>query len=74
MICIDEKPIKKHLINAGIYIINPEVLETMEDNKSIDMTDIIQNHTKTKSVGIFPLHEQWLDIGNHENYEKAQKE
>ena len=28
---------------------------------------------KNKSVGIFPIHEQWLDIGNHKDYEKTQR-
>ena len=28
---------------------------------------------KNNNVGIFPMHEQWLDIGSHANYEKAKK-
>ena len=37
------------------------------------MTDLIEKNIKENSVGIFPLHEQWLDIGNHKDYEKAQE-
>jgi NDP-sugar pyrophosphorylase family protein len=70
---IVEKPIKKYLINAGIYIINPVLLNDLQDNTAINMTDIIENNIKNKSVGIFPIHEQWLDIGNHKDYEKTQK-
>ena len=70
---IVEKPIKKYLINAGIYIINPVLLNDLKDNTAINMTDIIENNIKNKSVGIFPIHEQWLDIGNHKDYEKTQR-
>ena len=70
---IVEKPIKKYLINAGIYILNPELLNDLQDNTVINMTDIIAKNIKKDSVGIFPLHEQWLDIGSHKDYEKAQK-
>ena len=70
---IIEKPIKKYLINAGIYIINPELLNEIKDNTLVNMTDLIEKNIKENSVGIFPLHEQWLDIGNHKDYEKAQE-
>jgi len=70
---IVEKPIKKYLINAGIYIINPVLLNDLQDNTAINMTEIIENNIKNKSVGIFPIHEQWLDIGNHKDYEKTKK-
>jgi len=70
---IVEKPIKKYLINAGIYIVNSNVIKSLKSNTSIDMTDIIEKYIKTNDVGIFPMHEQWLDIGSHENYTKARK-
>ena len=38
-----------------------------------NMTDIIEDNIKKNNVAVFPLHEQWLDIGDHENYKKAQK-
>ncbi len=70
---IAEKPIKKYLINAGIYIVSPDVIKSLKSNTSINMTDIIKKYIKTNNVGIFPMHEQWLDIGSHENYKKARK-
>lgn len=70
---IIEKPIKKYLINAGIYIINPSVIKSLKSNTPINMTDIIEKYIKNNDVGIFPMHEQWLDIGSHENYKKARK-
>ena len=73
LINIVEKPVKKYLINAGIYIINPNVIQNLDENTTINMTDIISSYIKKNAVGIFPMHEQWLDIGNHENYKKARE-
>ena len=70
---IEEKPLKKFLINAGIYVVNPEVINKLEFNKRTDMTDIITDAIHSERVEIFPMHEKWLDIGDHENYKKAKK-
>ncbi|MEC8996757.1 MAG: nucleotidyltransferase family protein [Pseudomonadota bacterium] len=72
IIDIEEKPIKKYLINAGIYVIEPSVIKEMKKNLKIDMTTLVKKYIKQKEVAVFPLHEFWIDIGNHEDYEKAQ--
>lgn len=68
---IKEKPISKHLINAGIYIIDPIVLKNMKKNERIDMTELLDLYIESNSVGIYPLHESWIDIGNPDDYDKA---
>ena len=73
LVNIAEKPLKKYLINAGIYVVNPNIINDLEYNKRIDMTDIITKAIKNTNVGSFPMLEQWLDIGSHANYEKAKK-
>ena len=73
LINLEEKPTKKFFINAGVYVINNSILSRLKSNKFINMTDIIEKNIKNNNVAVFPLHEQWLDIGDHENYKKAQK-
>ena len=73
LVNIIEKPLKKYLINAGIYVVNPIIINNLQYNKKIDMTDIISDAINQNNVGIFPMHEQWIDIGSHESYEKAKK-
>ena len=73
LVNIIEKPLKKYLINAGIYVVNPVIINNLQYNKKIDMTDIISDAINNNNVGIFPMHEQWIDIGSHESYEKAKK-
>ena len=70
---IEEKPLKSFLINAGIYVVEQKIIDKMEKGGAIDMTSLIDEYLKKKSVSVFPLHEHWLDIGNPENLKKAQE-
>lgn len=68
-----EKPTFNYFVNAGVYVLNPEMIETANSHKKIDMPDIIQMEIdKNNTVGIYPLHEYWLDVGRPEDFEKAQ--
>ena len=69
---IEEKPVNRYLINAGIYIIDQKVVKKMKDKGKIDMTDLISLYVKENKVSVFPLHESWIDIGNHDDYKRAQ--
>lgn len=69
---IDEKPVQKFFINAGIYLLEPEVLEEVSENRYLDMPDLFKILLeKKKLTSIFPIHEYWLDIGRIEDYKKA---
>jgi dTDP-glucose pyrophosphorylase len=72
---LEEKPIHRFFINAGIYVINPEVLESVAKNIRLDMPTMLQERINNGcSVGMFPIHEYWLDIGRHEDYARAQQD
>ncbi len=70
---IVEKPIHKFFINAGIYVLNPSILNSVEKNVIIDMPDLLQREVESgKKISMYPLHEYWLDIGRMEDYISAQ--
>jgi dTDP-glucose pyrophosphorylase/predicted transcriptional regulator len=72
---IEEKPTQSFFINAGIYVVNPFLLQTIKDNTYIDMPNFINNLlNKNVSIGAFPIHEYWMDIGQMHQYEKAQND
>lgn len=60
-----EKPQMSFFTNTGCYIVEPEVLEELEDNEAIDFPDIIKKYKKGgKKVGVYPIREKaWLDMG-----------
>ena len=72
---IEEKPVYKFFVSAGIYMLNPECIDYIPKNEFYDMPtlfeDLIKDNKKTFS---FPIREYWLDIGRIEEYEKAQIE
>jgi len=69
---IEEKPMHKFFINAGIYVLNPKILTMIEPNRFTDMPDLLQKViNKGGCVSSFPIHEYWLDIGHIKEYELA---
>ena len=72
---INEKPQYNFLINAGLYIVNPEILSIIPDNKIYHMTDLIADVKNAgKKVGVYPIDDDsWIDIGQWAEYKKAVK-
>ena len=71
---IAEKPVYKSTINAGIYILNSEIIHMISNNKYLDMPDLLNKALAIKkNIGVFPIHEDWLDIGRLSDYEKAKQ-
>lgn len=72
---IREKPSYTYFVNTGVYIVNPEVLDQIPNNQFHDMPDVVTSLlTQGRRVSSFPVHEYWLDIGNHDHYAQAQKD
>jgi dTDP-glucose pyrophosphorylase/CBS domain-containing protein len=59
-----EKPMYEFQVNAGVYILNPKLIEKIPC-EFYNMTDLVDDLLDSKSaVGVFPIHENWKDIGN----------
>lgn len=70
-----EKPVQRFFINAGIYLLSPELVKSVERGVRIDMPTLLEQQiAKGKDVNMFPVHEYWLDIGRMEDFHKAQSE
>jgi len=70
---IEEKPNIKTTILAGIYIFKPEILDLIPDNTMYNMDKLIMDMlTKDLPISHYPILEYWLDIGQVDDYEKAQ--
>lgn len=71
---ITEKPIEESYVNAGIYVFKNDVIKLVKKNKKFEMPALFRKikNKKFKTI-IFPMFENWLDIGDAKEYEKAQK-
>ena len=59
---IQEKPGVSFLANTGCYLVEPKIIEAMEDTCKIDFPDIIENlRNKQEKVGVYPISEYALD-------------
>jgi dTDP-glucose pyrophosphorylase/predicted transcriptional regulator len=72
---IVEKPIQRYFVNAGIYVIDPDVLATIPKDTFYDMPTLYEQLIKEKMRSvIFPIREYWLDIGRMDDYARANLE
>lgn len=71
-----EKPQYSFLTNTGFYLVEPEVLKTIEKDKLIGFPEIIeQQKNKGAKIGIFPVSEKcWLDMGQFEEMDRMRQE
>jgi dTDP-glucose pyrophosphorylase len=71
-----EKPTLGFFVNAGIYAVSPEAVQSMPAEISeFNMTDLIEaTIAQDKRVGSFPIREYWLDIGQLADYERAHED
>lgn len=72
---IEEKPTERHFVNAGIYVLNPEVLNYIPENQYFDMPSLFELLiNRQEKTNVFPIREYWLDIGKIPDFEKANLE
>lgn len=72
---VQEKPIRSYLVNAGIYTLDPRLVEKIPRTEYLDMpTFFTELKSNNKKIGVFPVHEYWLDIGRKDDFVKAETE
>jgi len=70
-----EKPVHRFFVNAGIYLLDPTLVKSVEPGTRIDMPTLLEKQIEGgKAVNMFPIHEYWLDIGRIDDFHRAQTE
>ena len=68
-----EKPKYTYYANAGIYLIKRRALDEIPDDTFFNATDLVEKLiAEGKKVIRYPLNGTWIDIGNPQEYQKAQ--
>jgi len=69
---ITEKPVHRFFVNAGIYVINPDLFELIPHDTYFDMTSFFDMAIEAgKETTVFPIHEYWLDVGRIADLDRA---
>lgn len=75
LVAFREKPTCRHFINAGIYVLSPETLNLFPADAFTDMTEVMTRLIEQgRNPATFPIHEHWLDIGQHDDLARARAE
>jgi dTDP-glucose pyrophosphorylase len=75
VVALEEKPMLTHYVNAGIYLLNPDMLDLVPKDTFLDMPQLLETAAQQgKPVSAFPIHEYWLDIGHPETLARAHGE
>lgn len=71
----EEKPIFRTHVNAGIYVLNPDVLRLVPIGKPSDMPDIFELlRICGERIIAYPMHEIWTDVGRPDDLQKVRNE
>ena len=72
---IVEKPVHRFFVNAGIYVLEPEIVEGVSGASFLDMPSLLESKIQVGAqINSFPIHEYWLDIGRMEEYQRANQD
>jgi dTDP-glucose pyrophosphorylase len=72
---IVEKPIHSYHINAGIYLLTPELVRSVKQGQHIDMPTLLEQEIEAgRGVNLYPLNDYWLDIGRMDDLKRAKDE
>ena len=72
---VEEKPRKEYPINAGIYLVDPSVIELVPAGRYLDATDLIRVLLdRGREVAAYLVREYWLDVGRPPDLEKANRD
>ncbi len=67
-----EKPILEYTVSMGVYVFEPEILEYIPGGRKLDFPELMKILLKEKrKVALYRSNDFWLDIGRHEDYQKA---
>ncbi len=72
---IDEKPLQSFFVNAGIYVLEPELIDLIPADQYFDMTTLFETVIEAgHTTAVFPIREYWLDVGRMDDLSQANGE
>lgn len=73
IIDITEKPTLNFFVNAGIYVLSPDAVSSINQENFLNMPDVFRNLIKeNKRTVLYHIRGYWLDIGHMDQFKQAQ--
>lgn len=72
MVGIEEKPEYHYMVNSGIYVLEPQVLDLLPEGQRMDMPDLLMAAREAgMKVMAYPMHRPWFDVGKWDQHKRA---
>ncbi|MBF0425871.1 MAG: nucleotidyltransferase family protein [Magnetococcales bacterium] len=72
LVNIVEKPVQEYYVNAGIYLLSPQVIPYVPESDFFDMTDLFRKLVELgRTTAAFSFLDYWLDIGRLGDFQQA---
>ncbi|MFH1996881.1 MAG: sugar phosphate nucleotidyltransferase [Candidatus Omnitrophota bacterium] len=68
---ITEKPKFDMIINTGVYVMEPEVLDFIAPDEHIDMNELVTKVAAKGKVTVYPVCDGWFDLGQWKEYNES---
>ncbi len=72
ILAMEEKPEFSFMVNTGMYLIEPRVIEEMPQDTEAGFPDIVEKYRRAgEKVAVYPINEKdWMDMGQIEELEE----
>ena len=72
---VTEKPEMNFLTNTGVYVVEPRVIDELEDGVAVGFPDIMEKYRHAgEKIGVYPVSENsWMDMGQLEELENMRR-
>jgi dTDP-glucose pyrophosphorylase len=75
LVDIEEKPSSYHLINSGVYVLEPSTLASVPKGRVFPITELFQQMLAQRlPVAVYTMKSDWIDVGRHEELRRARGE
>ena len=72
LVRLEEKPTLTRLVNAGIYVLSPQLVAALQRNVQITLPDIIGGAmNRGEDVRAFEIDDDWIDVGQRDQLNRA---
>ena len=72
LVRLDEKPTMTRLVNAGMYVLSPQLVAALPKGVATTVPDILGNAmNRGEEVRAFEIDDEWIDVGHRDQLDKA---
>jgi len=72
---VEEKPTYTYFVAAGVYLLENAFCHLVPPGTRMDMPDLINiGRNAGLKVGLFPIHEYWIDVGRPDDLRNAERD